>query len=99
MSIHYLRFITTVQMVSTGYGGQPYVFGLPGSIFGNSRAVAASPPSSSWPSDEETQRLTLELSSSDMDSPPLIFNQPPLRSMGGGLLSDHSANAGGLEDV
>jgi hypothetical protein len=66
------------------------VFGLPGSRFSDSKA-AASPPSSSRPSAEETRRLTSEPSGWDMNSPPPIFDQPPSRSMGSGLLSDNSA--------
>jgi hypothetical protein len=75
------------------------VFGLPGSRFGDSRAAAAaSPPYSNWPSGEDTWRLASEPSSSDTNSLPPIFDQPPLRSTGG-LLSHDSTNVEGSEDA
>ena len=89
-------------MASSGAGAgskRMNVFGSPGSRFGDSRAAAASPPSSSQPSSEETRRLAPEPSSSDMNSPPPIFDQLRSRNIGGGLLSHGSANAEGSEDA
>jgi protein SPA2 len=67
------------------------VFGSPsaGSRFGDARGAAAP---SGRPSLEDTRRIASEPSSSDMNSPPPIFDHPPSRSTGG-LLSDDSANA------
>jgi hypothetical protein len=66
-----------------------------GSRFGDPRAATAP---SGRPSVEGSRRLASEPSSSDTNSPPPIFDQPPSRSAGG-LLSDDSANAEGSEDA
>lgn len=50
------------------------------------------------PSGEGRRALASEPSSSDTNSPPPIFDQPPSRNMGG-VMSDDSANAEGSEDA
>jgi hypothetical protein len=70
-----------------------------GSRFADSRTMmttAPLPPSRTFT--EDTRRLASEPSSSDTNSPPPIFDQPPSRSAGG-LMSDDSANAEGSEDA